>query len=68
MNREIKQRLNLISGSWYSNKRLKIMLNNTYINLNIDKSAKASDITLYYNAVKRQQRNGLEQVNGYYIL
>lgn len=68
MKDKIKQIMRLASGEWYSNKRLKSQLLDAYIRLNIVNKPKASDITLYYNAVKRQKRNGVEQVNGYYIL
>lgn len=68
MKNEIKKILRLESGGWYSNKRLKKQLFDAYISLGLINKPKASDITLYYNAVKRQKRNGIEQVNGYHIL
>jgi len=68
MKNEIRQILRLKNDTWYSNKAIKIALINAYKSIGIENKAKAADITLYYNAVKRQQRNGLEQVNGYYII
>ena len=61
-------KLDLKVGEWYSNKYLKELLQNTYLKEGISKTAKASDIALFYKVKDKQIREMGVQVNGKLII
>ena len=65
---KIGKLLNIKSGDFLTNAELKDKLNIIYTSLNINKTAKAGDITEWFEVQESKSKVGNKRLNGYSII
>ena len=66
-NLKIVKLLNLKTGTWVSTSELKLKLQSIYVKLNIEKTAKATDIIDYYEVKSLTKRKDSQVQSGFVI-
>ena len=65
---KVAKLLSIKSGDFISNAELKEKIKTIYASLGIKKTAKASDITEWFEVQESKRKVGVERVNGYSII